>query len=59
MPELTKDVSIARFLPATLIPDAAMSDDRLERFSGTALDAEHIRCERTRDGVLRILSAGA
>lgn len=54
MPELTKDVSFARFLPATLIPDAAMSDDRLERFSGTALDAEHIRCERTRNGVLRI-----
>jgi Uma2 family endonuclease len=54
MPESTKDISIAKFLPATLIPDTALSDDRLERFASDSLDADHIRCERNRNGTLRI-----
>jgi Uma2 family endonuclease len=54
MPEPTKDISIAKFLPATLIPDTALSDDRLERFASATLDADHIRCERNRNGTLRI-----
>ena len=54
MSDLTKDISIAKFLPATLIPDTALSDYRLERFASASLDVEHIRCERNRDGKLRI-----
>jgi Putative restriction endonuclease len=54
MPELTKDSTIAKFLPATLIPDTRMSDDLLETYAIRALDSEQIRCERTEDGRLRM-----
>jgi Uma2 family endonuclease len=54
MPEMTKDVSIARFLPATLIPDTPLSNNRLETFACRTLDVERIRCERYQDGNLRM-----
>jgi hypothetical protein len=54
MLELTKDSPIAKFLPATLIPDDWLSDGMLETFAHRMLDTERIRCERTPDGMLRM-----
>jgi Uma2 family endonuclease len=50
----TKDSSISSLFPATLIPDAWMTDERLDRIASNALDGERIRCERDLDGRLRI-----
>jgi Uma2 family endonuclease len=54
MSDLPNNSSIARFLPATLIPDASLNDDKLEMAASCGLDDEHIRCERTEQGTLRI-----
>lgn len=54
MPELTDPSPIAPFLPATVIPDARLSDEKLEVSAALALDGERIRCERDGPGRLRI-----
>jgi Uma2 family endonuclease len=54
MTELTKEASIARFLPATVIPDTPLSNVSLETFASRTLDVERIRCERYHDGKLRM-----
>ena len=54
MPGLPNNSSIARFFPATLIPDTPLSDERLETFASGSWDLEHMRCERTEKGTLRI-----
>lgn len=54
MTDLNEIPSIARFLPATLIPDVYMSDEALETEAAIALDKERIRCERNEKGKLRL-----
>jgi len=53
MPEPPNNSPIAKFLPATVIPDSGLSDDRLEFASGE-LDSARIRCERNEQGSLRM-----
>jgi hypothetical protein len=54
MTELTNISPFAGFLPATIIPDNGLSDDRLEALASRDLDNAHIRCERTEQGPLRM-----
>ena len=54
MPELSKDVPVVAFLPATLIPDPTFDNASLEQIAKMTLDPPLIRCERSADGKLRL-----
>lgn len=52
--ELTDTSPIDAFLPATIVPDLRLSDERLEIAAELGLDNARIRCERTEKGALRM-----
>lgn len=54
MSTTTEDLSISNLFPATLIPDAWMTDEQLDRILSNVFDGGRMRCERDLLGKLRI-----
>lgn len=59
MPGQTDNSVISKFLPATIIPDESLSDDRLETWAHQTVDVWRVRCERTEEGHLRLFAPAA